>query len=114
MIPHQIEQTIDAQSTGKQVADRCDLRGMLLCRNRTAEEDTESPRVNLATAIFALTYMLVSLGENSPRKLDRPMGALLGAVLMVMTDSLTRAEATAALDFSALAVLFGMMVLLTV
>jgi Na+/H+ antiporter NhaD/arsenite permease-like protein len=70
--------------------------------------------VNLATVILALTYVLISLGENSPRKLDRPTAALLGGVLMVMTGSLTRAEAAAALDFSTLAVLFGMMVLLTV
>jgi Na+/H+ antiporter NhaD/arsenite permease-like protein len=63
--------------------------------------------VNLATAIFALTYVLIFLGENSPRKLDRPTAALLGAVLMVVTDSLTRAEAAAAPDFSALVVLFG-------
>lgn len=70
--------------------------------------------MHLATVIFAMTYVLVSLGENSPRKLDRPTAALLGAVLMVMTGSLTRAEASAALDFSTLAVLFGMMVLLAV
>jgi Na+/H+ antiporter NhaD/arsenite permease-like protein len=44
--------------------------------------------------------------------LDRPTAALLGAVLMVMSGSLTRAEAAAAIDFSTLAVLFGMMVLL--
>ena len=68
--------------------------------------------MHLATVIFALTYLLISLGENSPRKLDRPTAALLGAVLMVTTGSLTRAEAAAALDFSTLAVLFGMMVLL--
>jgi Na+/H+ antiporter NhaD/arsenite permease-like protein len=70
--------------------------------------------VHLATVIFALTYLLISLGENSPRKLDRPTAALLGAVLMVMTGSLTRHEASAALDLSTLAVLFGMMVLLAV
>lgn len=68
--------------------------------------------MHLATFIFAFTYILISLGENSPRKLDRPTAALLGAVLMVMTGSLTRAEAAAALDLSTLAVLFGMMVLL--
>lgn len=67
-----------------------------------------------ATVIFALTYLLISLGENSPRKLDRPTAALLGAVLMVMTRCLTRHEAAAALDLSTLAVLFGMMVLLAV
>jgi len=70
--------------------------------------------VHWATVIFALTYLLISLGENSPRKLDRPTAALLGAVLMVMTGCLTRHEAAVALDLSTLAVLFGMMVLLAV
>ncbi len=67
-----------------------------------------------ATLIFILTYVLVSLGENSPRKLDRPTAALLGAVLMVMTGALTRVEAVAALDLSTIAILFGLMVILTV
>lgn len=67
-----------------------------------------------ATIIFGLTYLLIALGENSPRKLDRPTAALLGAVLMVMTGSLTREESAAAIDFRTLAVLFGMMVLLAV
>jgi Na+/H+ antiporter NhaD/arsenite permease-like protein len=49
--------------------------------------------VHWATVIFALTYLLISLGENSPRKLNRPTAALLGAVLMVMTGCLTRHEA---------------------
>jgi len=70
--------------------------------------------VHLATLIFVLTYVLISLGENSPRKLDRPTAALLGAVLMVVTRSLTRHEAAAAMDLSTLAVLFGMMVLVAV
>jgi Na+/H+ antiporter NhaD/arsenite permease-like protein len=68
----------------------------------------------LAIVIFVVTYLLISLGENSPRKLDRPTAALLGAVLMVMTGALTRHEAAVALDLSTLAVLFGMMVLLAV
>jgi len=51
--------------------------------------------MHLATAIFALTYVLASLGEISPRKLDRPTATLLGAVLMVTTGSLSRAEAVA-------------------
>lgn len=69
--------------------------------------------MNLATLIFLLTYILVSLGENSPRKLDRPTTTLIGAVLMVLTGSLSRREASTAIDFSTLAVLFGLMVLLT-
>jgi Na+/H+ antiporter NhaD/arsenite permease-like protein len=67
-----------------------------------------------ATLIFALTYILISLGENSPRKLDRPTAALLGAVLMIASGVLSRADAAAAMDLSTLAILFGMMVLLSV
>jgi Na+/H+ antiporter NhaD/arsenite permease-like protein len=70
--------------------------------------------MSLATMIFALTYVLVALGENSPRKLDRPTATLLGAVLMVMVGSLTRREAAAAIDLSTLAVLFGLLILLAV
>lgn len=70
--------------------------------------------MHLATLIFLLTYILISLGENSPRKLDRPTAALLGAVLMVMCGVLTREQAFAAVDYSTLSLLFGMMVLLAV
>lgn len=70
--------------------------------------------MHLATVIFALTYLLISLGENSPRKLDRPTAAMLGAVLMVMSGALTRGEAAASIDLSTLALLFGMMVLLAI
>jgi Na+/H+ antiporter NhaD/arsenite permease-like protein len=70
--------------------------------------------MHLAAIIFAITYLLISLGENSPRKLDRPTATLLGAVLMIMTGALTRTEAVRSLDLSTLAVLFGMMVLLAV
>ena len=70
--------------------------------------------MNPAALIFLLTYVLVSLGENSPRKLDRPTATLLGAVLMVISGSLSRAEAHKAIDFGTLAILFGLMILLTV
>jgi Na+/H+ antiporter NhaD/arsenite permease-like protein len=70
--------------------------------------------VNFATPIFILTYILVALGENSPRKLDRPTATLLGAVLMVASGSLSRAQAAAAIDISTLAVLFGLMLLLNI
>jgi Na+/H+ antiporter NhaD/arsenite permease-like protein len=70
--------------------------------------------MNPATLIFLLTYILVALGENSPRKLDRPTAALLGAVLMVATGALSRAEARAAIDLRTLSVLFGLMLLLNI
>jgi Na+/H+ antiporter NhaD/arsenite permease-like protein len=65
----------------------------------------------LALAIFALTYLIILAGENSPRKLDRPTAGLLGAVLMVATGVLTRREAAASLDLGTLALLFGMMII---
>jgi len=65
----------------------------------------------LAIAIFALVYLIILAGENSPRKLDRPAAGLAGGVLMVLCGVLTRAEALAAIDFSTLALLFGMMIL---
>jgi hypothetical protein len=37
----------------------------------------------LAILIFALTYLLILAGENSPRKLDRPAAGMLGRVLMI-------------------------------
>jgi Na+/H+ antiporter NhaD/arsenite permease-like protein len=70
--------------------------------------------LNLATWIFILTYILVALGENSPHKLERPTATLLGAVLMIATGALTRAQARAAIDLSTLAVLFGLMLLLSI
>ncbi|MGA7563452.1 MAG: SLC13 family permease [Desulfobaccales bacterium] len=69
--------------------------------------------MNPAAVIFLLTYVLVSLGENSPRKLDRPTATLIGAALMVISGSLSRAEAYKAIDFGTLAILFSLMVLLT-
>lgn len=65
-----------------------------------------------ALLIFLLVYLVVILGENSPRKLDRPAAALIGAVLMVITGVLTRAQALAAIDFPTLALLFGMMIVI--
>jgi Na+/H+ antiporter NhaD/arsenite permease-like protein len=66
----------------------------------------------LALSIFLLVYLFVILGEHSPRKLDRPAAALIGAVLMVITGVLTRAQALSAIDFSTLALLFGMMIVI--
>lgn len=66
----------------------------------------------LAIAIFGLVYLIILAGENSPRKLDRPAAGLVGGVLMVLCGVLTRQEAIAAIDFSTLALLFGMMVVI--
>ena len=63
------------------------------------------------TAIFLLTYLLIALGENSPRKLDRPTAGCWGCAHGDFLHS-HRKEATEALNVSTLSVLFGMLVLL--
>ncbi len=67
-----------------------------------------------ATAIFIVTYTLIALGERSPRKIDRPTAALLGSIAMVAFGVMSRSQAASAIDFSTLALLFGMMVMLAV
>lgn len=64
-----------------------------------------------ALAIFALVYVIILAGENSPRKLDRPAAGLIGGVLTIICGVLTKQEAIAAVDFSTLSLLFGMMTL---
>ncbi|MGC4043859.1 MAG: SLC13 family permease [Armatimonas sp.] len=66
----------------------------------------------LALSIFALVYIIILAGENSPRKLDRPAAGLIGGVLMVVCGVLNRKEAIAAIDFGTIGLLFGMMVLI--
>ncbi len=68
--------------------------------------------MNFAVVIFVFTYVLIALGENSPRKLERPTSTLLGAVLMIISGALSRQAAFAAINFSTLILLFGMMVLI--
>jgi Na+/H+ antiporter NhaD/arsenite permease-like protein len=65
----------------------------------------------IALVIFALVYLVIILGEHSPRHLDRPAAALIGAVLMVVCGVLTRSQALQSVDFPTLALLFGMMMI---
>jgi Na+/H+ antiporter NhaD/arsenite permease-like protein len=60
-------------------------------------------------AIFALTYLLISLRRLSWLGFDRPAGALLGAVLMVMFGVLTPERALGAVDGATILLLFGVM-----
>lgn len=66
----------------------------------------------VAVAIFALVYLIILAGENSPRKLDRPAASLIGAVLMIVAGVLTRSEAAQAIDLATLALLLGMMIVI--
>jgi len=65
-----------------------------------------------ATAIFAVTYLLVSLPRVPWVRLDRPGVALLGAVAMVAAGVLTLDEAYAAINLDTLALLLGTMIVI--
>lgn len=59
--------------------------------------------------IFALTYVLISARRLSWLGLDRPSGALFGAVAVVAFGVLSPTEALAAVDGATLLLLFGVM-----
>ncbi len=63
--------------------------------------------------IFILTYVIISAQKMKWHKLDRPSGALLGAVLMVLTGVLTLDEAYRTVDFNTILLLLGMMILIS-
>lgn len=65
----------------------------------------------LGVAIFALSYVGIALGEIPGFGLDRTGVALLGAMLMVATETLSFGQATASIDAGTLVLLFGLMVL---
>lgn len=62
-----------------------------------------------AVVVFAATYVLVAARRLGWLPLDRPAGALLGAVACVGLGVLGPAEALAAVDGRTLVLLFGMM-----
>src|SRR5262245_21582493 len=65
-----------------------------------------------AVAIFAVTYVLVSLPRVPLLRLDRPGVALMGAVAMVVAGVLRLDDAWAAISLDTLALLLGMMILI--
>ena len=62
--------------------------------------------------IFILTYIIISAQKMKWHRLDRPSGALLGAVLMVISGVLTLDEAYRAIDFNTILLLLGMMLVI--
>lgn len=62
--------------------------------------------------IFALTYALISLQKIKGLHLDRPSGALTGAVLMVLFNVVGLEEAYRLVDYNTLVLLLGMMILI--
>jgi Na+/H+ antiporter NhaD/arsenite permease-like protein len=65
-----------------------------------------------ALIIFLITYLIISIRRLPFVKIDRPAGALIGAVSMVIFGVLSIEEAYAAVDFNTIALLLGMMVII--
>jgi Na+/H+ antiporter NhaD/arsenite permease-like protein len=68
------------------------------------------PHKLLAIAIFALSYFAIATGKLPPLRLDRAGAALAGAVAMGIVGAVQRQQALDAIDFSTLALLLGMMI----
>src|SRR5437879_8272783 len=65
----------------------------------------------VATAIFGITYVLISGRQMKILPLNRPAAALLGAVLMVATGVMTPDRAYRAVDYDTIVLLLGMMLI---
>jgi Na+/H+ antiporter NhaD/arsenite permease-like protein len=66
----------------------------------------------LTTLLFTLTYLGLALGQVPGLRMDRAGIALVGATLMLLTGVLTLPQAVSeeSIDYKALALLFGMMI----
>ncbi len=63
-----------------------------------------------AFVIFIITYVFIGLRQIPQVHIDRPAGALVGAVLMVVFGVLTLDQAFSAVDLHTLLLLLGMMI----
>jgi len=63
-----------------------------------------------ALVIFIITYVFIGLRQLPRVHIDRPAGALVGAVLMVVFGVLTLDQAFSAVDLHTLLLLLGMMI----
>ena len=67
----------------------------------------------LATAVFLVTYVLISLRTIRRFPIERPAVAMLGGALMLVLGVLTPAEALGAINLDVILLLVGMMVLVS-
>jgi Na+/H+ antiporter NhaD/arsenite permease-like protein len=65
----------------------------------------------VASAIFAITYVLISGRQLKVLPLNRPAAALLGAMLMIATGVMTPERAYRAINYDTLVLLLGMMLI---
>ena len=65
----------------------------------------------IALIIFIITYIFIGLRQIPRVHIDRPAGALVGAVLMIVCGVLTLDQAFSAIDMHTLLLLLGMMII---
>lgn len=70
-------------------------------------------RTTLALVIFIVTYTGIIFTRLPKMNIDRPGAAFFGAVAMMLTGVLTFDEAFAAIDFNTIALLLGMMIIIS-
>ncbi len=63
--------------------------------------------------IFVLTYVLISVQRLPRLSIDRPVGTMIGALLMVLLGVISFDQAVGAIDFKTIVLLLGMMILVT-
>jgi Na+/H+ antiporter NhaD/arsenite permease-like protein len=74
---------------------------------------TASLGADAMIAVFVLTYAGVALGRAPGLRIDRAGIALVGASLMIGLGSLSLSEALKAIDLDAIALLLGMMIIVS-
>jgi Na+/H+ antiporter NhaD/arsenite permease-like protein/uncharacterized membrane protein (UPF0127 family) len=67
--------------------------------------------VIIALSVFLITYAFIGLTQVPRIPINRPAGALVGSVLMVVTGVLTLDQAFSAIDMHTLLLLLGMMII---
>lgn len=65
----------------------------------------------LIVVVFVAVYLGMALGRWPGLRIDRTGIALLGAILLYVSDRISGPEALAAIDFPTLFILFGLMIL---
>lgn len=67
----------------------------------------------IALIIFAVTYFGIIFTRLPKMNIDRPSAAFFGAVAMIISGVLTFEQAIAAIDFNTIALLLGMMIMIS-
>lgn len=86
---------------------------MLRLSATTFITDAMTTTATTALVIFAFTYVGIIFTRLPGMNIDRPSASFFGAVAMVVAGVMSFGEAIAAIDFNTIALLLGMMIVIT-